>query len=308
MTTGDITRVPSDDAVTRRERRRQSDYREHVLGLPAGRRGTRELGNYLLREHWRHNFLSQEAADYAERRAVAVHREGGQLEETRLFTNMLSSMPLAFSVFGHLRAHRDAAARVLSELLEVDIAALVPVQVGTRTIDGIECEWAPERREHLDDRSAFDAVVAARLADGRSLLVAVETKYVDSFSRDPENARADEKYGRACREFGMAEGAFERLGRYPTRQLLRNVLLTESVRRGGTTGGPLFDEAITVVLARDDDRSARAAVDALDADRGAMPTTVRFVGHGELASAAARLPELAGWSEDFRRRYLRSDP
>jgi hypothetical protein len=35
-----------------------------------------------------------------------------------------------------------------------------------------------------------------------------------------------------------------------------------------------------------------------------MPTTVRFVGHGELASAADRVPELADWSRHFRRRYL----
>jgi hypothetical protein len=304
MTT-DIGQVASDNAVTRRERRRQSDYREQVLGLPAGTdRLGRTLGNYLPSEHGRRNFLSDEAADYAERRAEEVQVEGGQLEKTRLFTNMLSSMPLCFSVFGHLKAHRAAAVRVLGDLLDVDMAELIAVQVGQRGIDGIECEWAPERREHLDDRSAFDAVVSARLADGRTLLVAVETKYVDSFSRDPNRERTDAKYRTRCEEFGMAEGAYERLREHTTRQLLRNVLLTESVRRGGSTGVPVFDEGVTVVLARDDDTSARAAVHALDADRGTMPTTVRFVGYGELASAADRVPELAEWSRDFRRRYL----
>src|SRR3712207_3818575 len=104
MITEDITSVASDDRITRRER--QSGYREPVLGLPAGRRGDRALGNYLAPEEWRSNFLSREAADYAEGRAGEVQREGGQLETTRLFTNMLSSMPLAFSVFGHLRAHQ----------------------------------------------------------------------------------------------------------------------------------------------------------------------------------------------------------
>ncbi|WP_100497736.1 PGN_0703 family putative restriction endonuclease [Geodermatophilus chilensis] len=304
MSAPDIARVDSDSAVTRRERQRQSEYREHVLRLPAGRRDDRVLGNYLQPQHWRRNFLSEEAADYAAKRADEVQREGGQLETTRLFTNMLSSMPLCFSVFGHLRAHRDAAVRVLNDLLDLDVAELVPVRVGTRAIDGIECEWAPERREHLDDRSAFDAVVSARLADGRSLLVAVETKYVDSFSRDPHRERTDAKYRARCEEFGMADGAYDRLRGHATRQLLRNVLLTESVRRGGSTGAPVFDEAVTVVLARDDDTSARDAVDALDADRGAMPITVRFVGHGELASAAERVPELADWSRDLRQRYV----
>ncbi len=304
MTTEDITTVASDDRITRRERRRQSDFREHVLRLPAGRRDDRVLGNYLAPGEWRNNFLSHEAADYAERRAGEVQREGGQLETTRLFTNMLSSMPLAFSVFGHLRAHRTAAVRLLSHLLDLDVAELVPVRVGSRAIDGIECEWAPDRREHLDDRTAFDAVVSARLGDSRSLLVTVETKYVDSFSRDPRNADADRKYDRFCRDFAMAEGAFERLRGHPTRQLLRNVLLTESVRRGGSTGTPVFDEAVTVVLARDDDTSARAAVEAVRADRGSMGIDVRFIGHGQLATAAERDADLAEWAGRFRQRYV----
>jgi hypothetical protein len=36
MTTDDITLVASDDRITRRERQRQSEYRECVLRLPAG--------------------------------------------------------------------------------------------------------------------------------------------------------------------------------------------------------------------------------------------------------------------------------
>jgi hypothetical protein len=301
--TADLTHVPSDGAVTARERRRQSDYREAVLGLPPGTRGERVLGNYLRAEDWRANFLSPEAADYAELRAEQVPREGGQLEKTRLRTNMLSSMPLCFSVFGHLRAHPEVAVSLLSDLLGLELAQLTPARVGDRTIDGIECEWAPDRRQHTGDRSAFDAVVSATLADGRSLLVAVETKYVDSFSRDPDNADADRRYDQFCRDFGMAPAAFDRLRGHATRQLLRNVLLAESVRRGGNDGVAPFDAAITVVLARDDDTAARNAVEALTADRGEMPTEVRFLGHGELADAAERLPDLAVWSRDFRRRY-----
>ena len=106
MTTPAITYVASDNAVTRRERRRQSAYREDVLGIPAGTaKDGRTLGNYLPTDDRRSNFLSDEAADYAAGRVDVVQSEGGQLEETRLFTNMLSSMPLCFSVFGHLRAH-----------------------------------------------------------------------------------------------------------------------------------------------------------------------------------------------------------
>ncbi len=304
MTGADLSWPASDDRVTRRERRRQSDLREQELGLPAGLRKEVVMGSYLREEDGDRNLLSPEAARYARVRAAQVSREGGQLEVSRLFTNMLSSMPLAFSVFGHLRAHRVAAAQVLSRLLGLPVTGLERVDVGQRVIAGIECEWAPEPREHLRDGSAFDAVVAARLVDGRRLLVAVETKYVDSFSRDAPDPEKDRKYRGFCERFGMADGAFDRLGRYPTRQLLRNVLLTESVRRGGASGGPVWDDALTLVLARDDDRSARQVVDRLRADRGVMPTRVLFRGHGDLADAAAAVPGLGEWAALFRRRYL----
>jgi len=304
MTEPDITFVASDDRITRRERRRQSEYREQVLGVDPGGRGDRTLGNYLPASDRRNNFLSAEAADYAAERAQMVPAEGGQLERVRLFTNMLSSMPLAFNVFGHLRAHPESAVAVLSALTGRHLVGLDEVMVGRRAIEGIECEWAPERREHLDDGTAFDAVVAARLHDGRRLLVAVEVKYTDSFSRDPENAAKDRKYDALCRMFGMADDAFDQLQGHPTRQLMRNVLLTESVRRGGPAGPSLFDEALTVVFARDDDDAARSAVAALDAQRGGLPTAIAFVGHGEFADAADAVDELEGWVSEFRRRYV----
>lgn len=304
MTEQDITFVPSDDRVTRRERRRQSAYRGEVLQLPAGvdARG-RTFGNYLPPGDRRNNFLSDQAAAYAAERAEIVKREGGQLEQVRLFTNMLSSMPLAFTVFGHLRGHPTAAVAVLSALTGRTLAGLDTVAVGRRTIAEIECEWAPERRDHLDDGTAFDAVVAARLSDGRRLLIAVEVKYVDSFSRDPENAAKDEKYRTFCRQFGMADTAFDALRGHRTRQLLRNVLLAESVRRGGD-GPALFDEALAVVFARDDDDAARSAVAAVDAQRGALPTAVTFIGHGQFADAAGHVDGLAEWAATFRRRYV----
>lgn len=288
MTQPDITYVASDNAVTRRERRRQSAYREDVLGLPAGKARTGDtLGNYLPAGDRRNNFLSDEAADYAAQRVDVVRGEGGQLEQTRLFTNMLSSMPLCFTVFGHLRAHPEAAAAVLSTVTGHEIVGFERVAVGRRAIDGIECEWAPERSEHLNDGTAFDAVAAARLSDGRLLLIAVEAKYVDTFSRDKADDEKDRKYRGACERFGMAEGAFGALKGPATRQLLRNLLLTESVRRGGESGHELFDAALTLVLARDDDEAARSAVTAIDHERGSLATAVAFAGHGELAAVAA---------------------
>jgi hypothetical protein len=304
MTTSDLTWVESDNAVTRRERRRQSAYREQALGLTPGTWRGRTLGNYLPEGDRRSNFLSDEAAAYAATRVEIVRREGGQLEATRLFQNMLSSMPLCFSVFGHLRARPHAAAQLLGTLLERNIAELIDVRVGDRRINGIECEWAPQRRDHLKDGSAFDAVIAARRSDNTRLLVAVETKYIDTFSRDKNSKDKDAKYRQFCADFGMSDSAFDALGGPATRQLLRNVLLTESVRRWGSSSSPVANEGLTVVFARDDDDAARAAVAAIDRERGHLVTSVRFVGHGELADVASGIPEISDWAAAFRRRYL----
>lgn len=77
MTASDIAFVASDNAVTRRERRRQSDHRDQVLRLPPGtdRRG-RVLGNHPSNSDRRNNFVSAEAADYAAERVDVVRREG----------------------------------------------------------------------------------------------------------------------------------------------------------------------------------------------------------------------------------------
>jgi hypothetical protein len=68
----------------------------------------------------------------------------------------------------------------------------------------------------------------------------VETDYVDSSSRDPRRDRTDAEYRSRCEEFGMADGSCCRLRDHATRQLVRNVLVTESVRRGGPPGTPVF--------------------------------------------------------------------
>jgi hypothetical protein len=304
VTDDDIVWVKGDDGPTRRERRRQSDYRREVLAVDPGLHDGEPLGSLLPAGERRRNFLSDEAARYAEARVAVVQREGGMLDEARLFENMLSSMPLAFNVFGHLRARPEAGVRLLSTLLDVHLLDLVLVAVGNRLIAGVECEWAPDRREHLRDGTAFDAVAAARTADGRRLLVSVEVKYVDRFSRD-RGRRHDktEKYRSFCDEFGMAEGARDLLEDDATRQLLRNVLLTESVRRSGAAR-PAIDEAVCVVFAREDDQRARDAVEQVRAQRGRMPTDVRFLGHGRLADAAAGTEGLADWASAFGRRYL----
>lgn len=99
--------------------------------------------------------------------------------------------------------------------LGLDLSRLFDVEVGDQTIHGIDCEWAPERSQHLQDRTAFDAVEAGRSGTGEPVLVALEVKYVNSFSRGT-SAKRDGDYRAACERAGMVAGAFDRLGRGQT--------------------------------------------------------------------------------------------
>lgn len=230
-------------------RRLQSWYRQERLGAPYGlmtaRRPTakrpavpaRPVGS-LIDPAWAAdnpgaNFLpssgfSDAILAYVARREVEVRAAGGSLDPVRLRTNLLSSMPLCFNLFGALRAEPRSAAELLRRAFDLDIVGLTQVA----GIDGIECEWAPPRAAGIGDRTAFDAVVAYHDGDGRTCLLGVETKYTESFSttqygrpNDPKQARRRTSYARWTRSGWFRPGAEDRLYRPATNQLWRNVML-----------------------------------------------------------------------------------
>lgn len=196
--TNDLPTVASDSASTRLHRAHQGRWREGI-GWPPGppsdaRAQTRydRLTNYLAPEHDGQtpeaagiNLMSTEAVEYTRERLGVLQRIDGVAETDRLWRNLLSSQPLAFSLAGHLRAHPDAAASLFAELTGRDVAGLASLRA-PRHVDhelhGIEAEWFPPRELHTGDRSGFDIAALLALRDGRHLLLTIEVKYVDSFS------------------------------------------------------------------------------------------------------------------------------
>lgn len=82
------------------------------------------------------------------------------------------------------------------------------------------------------------------------------------------------------------------------------MLLTDSVRRNGIYGDPAppVNEAVAVVLGREDDESARRVVDQfVNAD---LPVSVAYWSRSKLLDAAARVSWLAPWARALRRRYV----
>jgi hypothetical protein len=112
------------------------------------------------------NFLTAEAWGHAERRIVEVAQEHGTLDPVRLRRNLLSSMPMCFNMFGFLRGQEG-----FTKL------AWAVFDGGTASVQDCVCEWAPAPKSaHLNDRSAFDAIVHYSTPSGENRFLGIETK------------------------------------------------------------------------------------------------------------------------------------
>ena len=200
--------------------------------------------------------MSDAARTYTRDRLAVLGRTGGLAEPDRLWRNMLSSQPLAFSIAGELRAHPAAAVAMLrrAHRLAGDGAGRAWGRRTTTTgSDGIEAEWSPPReRPHRRPLRLRSRRRCCAWTTARGRCVSVEVKYVDSFSparlSNPSatpitSQRAGIGDGRGVgdrrcrREPVPAFGAAHRVGE------------TTPVMRGETG----LDRALSVVLARDDD-------------------------------------------------------
>jgi len=287
-----MLRVKSEPMLRAKYRLLQSWYRQTVLIAPAGRHRGKYRGNQILPEwlsnHPNANFLTKEVIDYVAERVPEVLAQGGAIEETRLMGNLLSSQPLCFNLFGHLRAYPEHAATVLSATFDLDIDK----------IETIEVEWAPDPSLHLDDKTAFDAYVQYTTSSGARGFIGVETKYTENFTQQaydrPEYRRVTEDPAN-----GFKPGAADVLKAKATNQLWRNALLVASVRK--LEG---FDHGHVAVLACQEDRALTGAVRRLEAQLEDPGSLLRVGNFQELIAEADQIPELSDWASAFHSRYL----
>lgn len=328
-TVGDWTgALPRDrDPATRRHRRHQGQWRTETLGWPAGlpqndvrvRARYATLPNWLAEVHGGEdvidagpNLMSDEARAYTRERLVALETIDGKAEPDRLWRNLLSSQPMAFSIAGHLQAHPNEAAALLGAMTGLDVShvdTLVPPG-GTpsgHALDGVEAEWFPPRRAHTNDKSGADVAACLHLADKTRTLITIEVKYTDTFSSAPVLWT---RYEEQLKHLGLDEQSTKDLVEAGCSQVLRQVMLTDSVKRGGITpdAGPdgKVDSAIAVVLARHDDESAKRVAETLDEAIGSV-VPVTFWSHRQLFDQAARVRELRDWARSMQTRYVVDD-
>ncbi|MDP4006329.1 hypothetical protein [Methylobacterium sp. NEAU K] len=121
------------------------------------------------------NFMNAEIAAVAAR-ALIYREPGSAYDISRLRTNLLSSQPLAFNLFGSLAANPALATRFMAELFPALLAQVTDILF----------EHSPGRGDprFTDDRTAFDVVIRGRTATGARALICIEIKYSEA-GHDP---------------------------------------------------------------------------------------------------------------------------
>ena len=213
-----------DDALTARMRLHQSWWRAERLRVPFGtdQKGT-AYGNYLNEVDAAAglNFLTPAIHHTAQERMST----GAGVEPNRCTKNLLSSQPMAFNLFGPLRADPTLAAVLFGPLLP-----------GGVTAASVHIEWAPPRALHLGDATSFDVAVRYTTRMGLPALAGVECKLTEPFSQTVYGERPDDPRTESYR----AVARNSQVWLDPEEQLLtdrrwnqvwRNHLLIESIRQ-----------------------------------------------------------------------------
>jgi hypothetical protein len=271
-------------------RRLQSWYRENILGAPPGWFQGAIRGNHLdaewLAANPDANFLNDEIAAYVRTRVPIVKGLGGVIEEKRLYSNLMSSQPVCFNLFGYLRGHMDEAAAPLAQAFDLDIAQITNIEVEVPS-------------SLLGDGTAFDAYIEYLTSSGERAFIGVETKYTEKFS----NVEYDvtERYREVTESpgSGFRAGAADVLNGKLTNQLWRNAMLAVAHREAND-----FGVGHVAVVYSDGDSGLDKAITAFRDQLDDEESLLRAATYQRLMEYLEPITEFQGWVASFRRRYL----
>lgn len=195
---------------------------------------------------------------------LAPKNKGNRLiEETRLRTNLLSSQPLCFNLFGELKLNHEKALQFFNILYDNYF----------KSIDNIEFEYNPARRDPrlTGDRSAFDVFVEYTSVANNKGFIGIEVKYSETltegantvndildkqFCNEPRTRR--DRY-RELSNGLFSEESFNILERLPVFQIWRDHLLAVSMCKAFPEK---YDEGVFLFLAPYSNPNCRKGVEA----------------------------------------------
>ncbi|KQS91129.1 hypothetical protein ASG42_11635 [Rhizobium sp. Leaf391] len=232
--------VPTDNRFRAAARLLQALWREDrdlPIGVHPGRHGKgRRLGSSIAMSAGATgaNFIHPSIARLAKRELI--YREAGAAyDDIRLLTNLLSSQPLVFNLFGPLKLDLATATAVFD--------ALVPGFMSE--ITEILFEHSPGRGElrFSGDGTAFDLLVRGYGPAGQRRFIAIEVKYSES-GHEPL-PRFSGRYDEIAPRSGLfIDAANPALRANPVQQLFRQMCLAHTMIETG-----LYDEGLHLFIA-----------------------------------------------------------
>jgi hypothetical protein len=154
-------------------------------------------------------------------REVIYRQVGALIDERRLWTNLLSSMPLCFNLLGLLKLDLDLATRVLH---------LVRPTLGIHRVTSVRFEHSPGRGDMslTGDGTAFDALITYETVQSRTGFVAIEVKYSEAGHEPSPTIRP--RYDEIASTSGLfVDPSSRTLRANPLQQLFREHCLAQAM-------------------------------------------------------------------------------
>ncbi|HVH44326.1 MAG TPA: hypothetical protein VM925_18365 [Labilithrix sp.] len=285
--------VATDTPFQRRARLLQALWREERK-LPIGeRRPGVPLGSRLPKDYAKEsgaNLMTPAALATARREVQAMRAGSGQkIDEDRLWANLLSSQPLAFSLFAELSVDLDLATRVLGRLW--------PDRIAKATKIGFEYSPGRSSPKYTADRTAFDVYVEHTSPFGGRGFIGIEVKYHEALTDAPAEHRP--RYDEVTKAMGCFKpDLVAGLRRKPVEQIWRDHMLAGSMLLASSE----WETGLYVFLYPEDNEPCRAAVQLYReylSDGGTFDAVSL-----ERVTEAIEAETDASWIRDVRRRYL----
>ena len=290
----DVLEKNDKNQFQRRARILQSLWREKH-GYPIGEHRGRPLGSTLAMPWAKDslaNFLDDTIRDVVRREVLDKEKSKGKLYgKPRIFSNLLSSQPLAFNLFAHLQQDLPLATKVLGHLTEGRCAE----------VTAIEFEHSPGRGDerYTGDKSAFDVYVMFTGVNGEKGFIGIEVKYHESLSDSPSDHKP--RYDEVAEMMGyFAPEHREKLKQKPLQQIWRDHLLA-----GAHKHVDGFDDGLFVLLYPE----ANVACDKVAKNYGDCLTcrqTYEAWTLGQFRDAVDMFAD-ASWMRELTARYLNFD-
>lgn len=265
-----------------------------------------ELGNYIEKTFAldkQKNFLTDNIRSVTSN-ALKTKEKGAKISKTRLYTNLLSSQPLAFNLFGEFALNLPLATEFFRRQFPDRIKEVTKIIFEHSDGRG-DCSYTC-------DHSAFDVFVEFTTVEGQSGFIGIEVKYAESLN--DELAKFKTRYAELTKISGLfKQNSIENLKTKPIEQIWRDHLLSISHLRHENKK---YADGFFIYLFPKENQQCQDAVDKYIEQFISFDTTTKTYDEHKTGFYVRHLKEFATdmkqvctdkWLIDFLHRYFNDD-